>query len=120
MRDFARGHTQNDRGPGSGPIAGFALELLVAVARTRSKRCDQNGGEDFVLGKRCHVRAVEKVHGLDLARALGALQFKGGIQRHSDGRMVIARVAVRDVAADGAAVAHLRIGDQQCRFGQQR
>ena len=102
-----------------GPIAGFALELLVAVARASSKGRDQDGSQDFVFGQRGHIGAVGKVHRFDLARALGALQFKSGIQRHGDGRMVIARVAVGNIAADGAAVAHLRIGDQQRRFGQQ-
>jgi hypothetical protein len=34
--------------------------------------------------------------------------------------VVVGRVAVGDVAADGAAVAHLRVGDQPGRLAQQR
>ena len=34
--------------------------------------------------------------------------------------MIVGRIAVRDVAADGAAIADLRVRDHMRRFGQKR
>ena len=119
MADDAARHAQDHGRAGSSPVAGFPLELLVGVAGAGSEGRDQDGGEDFVFSQRGHVGAVEKVYRLDLARALGALQLKGGIQGHGNCGVVVARVAMGDVAANGAAVANLRVSDQQRRFDQQ-
>ena len=45
---------------------------------------------------------------------------RSGVQRQHQRRVVVGGVAVRDVAAHGAAVAHLRVGDPAGAFHQQR
>ena len=58
--------------------------------------------------------------GLDHALALRARQHERRVQREHQRRVVVARIAVRDVAADRALVAHLRIGDPARALDQQR
>ncbi len=48
------------------------------------------------------------------------MQHVAGTKRHHDRRVVVARIAVGAVAADGAAVTHLRIGDLRRGFRQDR
>ena len=70
-------------------------------------------GDDLVAAERGLEHAGEEVVGRDLA-LVGA---HGGPQRQQRARIVGGRVVVADRAADGAAVAHLRVADQ---LGQRR
>ena len=55
-----------------------------------------------------------------VALAVGPLRDERGAEGQQDGRQVGGRVAVGDRAADGAAVAHLRVADLAGGVGEQR
>jgi hypothetical protein len=63
---------------------------------------------------------LEEVAGLHCAPAALALDVDLGVERHQDGGVVGRRIGVRQAAADGAAVAHLRVADRRGRFRERR
>mmetsp|Transcript_25819 Transcript_25819/g.46880 ORF Transcript_25819/g.46880 Transcript_25819/m.46880 type:complete len:267 (+) Transcript_25819:950-1750(+) len=118
--DLATVHSHHDSRAGGGPVTRLALELFVGVTSFRGESRHADLGEDFIFGHVGHVGAEEEAVGLDHALTLGPFEHQGGVQRNGNRRMVVARVAVGDVAADGAAIAHLRVCDQSGRLGQDR
>ena len=118
--DLVRGHAHHHGGAGRGPVARLALELLVGPTGAWREGRDADLTQDLVFREVGQVGAEEKFVGLHAAAALRALQHQRGVERDGDGGMIVAGVAVRDVAADGAAVAHLRVTDELGRVGQQR
>ena len=115
---FAQGQLNGRRRRGE--VADLAFELLVGITATRGGGRNAHLGEDFIGLHRRLERAEIKVLGRHHPFLLRAAQHQRRAQRQHHGRMIVARVAVGNVTADGAAVAHLRIGDQARGFGNQR
>ena len=119
-RDLAAGHGEHDGGGGGGVVADLALEFFVGVAVAGRRHGNRDRGEDFAGLERGEIGALVELARRDVARAGLAFEAVARAQRHHQRRHVVAGIAVGDIAADGAAVAHLRIGDQQRRLVQDR
>ena len=113
-------HAQRDGGGRGGEVADLALQLGVAIAGPRRGHRNADLGHDFVRLHQRVVGADEETVGRNDALARRRTQHERRAQRQHQRRMVVARIAVRDVAADRALVAHLRIGDQPRALDQQR
>ena len=87
------------------PAAGIGMRIWVRISFSAELR---------------RVQAEEVAVGLDHALALGPVEHERGVQRQHQRGLVVRRIAVRDVAADGSLVAHLRIGDPAGALDQQR
>lgn len=120
MADGVAALAQHHRAARGGPVAGFALELFVGPADALRKRRHTDRDHDLGLLEQRHVGAEEKAVGRHGAAAVRAFEHEFGVADQRERRVVIARVAVGNVTADGAAVAHLRVGDQLGGFCQQR
>src|SRR3546814_18754285 len=75
---------------------------------------------NFTLLQLGEEGTLVEVARLDDARAAPAAQQVGGIQALHDRGHVVGGIAVRQVAADAAEVAHLRIGEEGRRLLQDR
>jgi hypothetical protein len=98
---------------GHGVARGGVGELGVAGALGR---LEADGRDDLVVGERGLEHAGEVVVGRDLA----LVGDDGGLERQQCCRIVGGRVVVGDGAADGAAVAHMRVADMGGELGQRR
>jgi hypothetical protein len=85
---------------------GLAGEILAQHRRAVGQR-----------GRECRAIAIARA---DRPLARGPAHEKLGAERQHHRRHVVAGVAVRDIAADRAAVTHLRVGDLQRRLAQDR
>ncbi len=103
------GHEHPDSG-----VAGRRIGQLHIAGRLRDPEAE--AGEDLALSERGLEQPEEEIVGGDLA--LAGLQ--DGAQRHHRRRIVGRRVGVGDRAADGPAVAHLRIADAIGQAGEGR
>ena len=83
-------------------------------------RVEGDRGEDLVVAAGGHVGRFVVVPRRDLAVALGAREVQRRAERLHQARHVVARVSVRDVAAHGAHVAHLRVRDLERGLAQDR
>ena len=119
MGDGVAALAHDDRATGRGPVACLALELFVGPAGALCKSRHADGDHDFGFFEQGHVGTQEEAVGSHGAAAVRAFKHELGVAHQRQGRVVIARVAVGDVPADGAAVAHLGVGDQLGGFGQQ-
>ncbi len=95
------------------------LELEVRRARAVEHR-HLDRGEDLALAHRRGEQVDEELARLDRALPLLRLQVQRRVERLDHRRQVGAGVGVGEVAADGAAVAHLRIADLGRRLGHDR
>src|SRR3569833_4207373 len=111
---------QLHRGGGCGEIAGFAFKLAMGGAAAVGHRRDANLGEEFVGRKIGVIEAVEEMLRGYQPFAARNLQHEGRVDGAHHRRMIDAGIAVSDVAAEGAAIAYLRIGYLFGGFGQQR
>ena len=75
-------------------------------------------GEDLAGLEGGVVGALVELGRGDLALAARTFELVARPERQHQRRHVVARIAVGDIAADGAAIAHLRIGDQVGRLLQ--
>ena len=114
------GHRQHDRRRRGGVVADLALQLFIGVAGTCGRCRNRNRGQDFAGLERRKIGALIKLARRDLAGATGPFEPVARAQRHHQRRHVVAGIAIGDIAADGAHVAHLRIGDQKRGFVQDR
>ena len=112
---------RQDHGRGRGRvITDLALLFHISPAVTGPRHGNADLGQDLVLSKRGEEGGLVERPGGDFPRASRPLGAVAGIQRLHDGRHVVARIAVGDVAPDGAAVTDLGIGDHQGRLAQDR
>ena len=116
--DLAAGHGEDDRGGGGGVVADLAFELLVGVAVTGGRHGNRDRGQDFAGLKSREIGALIEFGSRDVAGAGGAFEPVARAERHHQRRHVVAGIAIGDIAADRAHVAHLRIGDQKRRLMQ--
>ena len=110
-----------DRGhPDDGPVLGPPVELLERPARPVHLRHPDLG--QHLVGLQGRLQEADGRSRWPAMRRspLGPHQREGGTQGQAGGRQIRRRVAVGDRAADGAAVAHLRIPDLAGDVGQQR
>ena len=105
-------------GGGGGVVADLALLFLVSVASGGRGEADR--GQHLAVVARCHVGGFVKVARLHLPLAIRPDQREAGVEALHQARHVVARIAIGDIAADGAHVAHLRIGDLQRRLPHDR
>ena len=126
---------------GVGPMLTSATPVRVARARRRSRRWpslarrrlnfwnDQPGAlhlwnadlDDHLVGcERGLEEADEEVGRSDLAPAARSLHHDRGVQRKDGGGQVGCGIAVRERAADRAAVADLGVADERRRVPQER
>ena len=120
LSDLAARHGQHHRGRGGGVVADLALQLFVGVAVTGGGHGNRTRGQEFAGLERGEIGALVELGGRDVAGAAGAFEPVARAERHHQRRHVVAGIAIGDIAADGAAVAHLRIGDQKRGFVQDR
>ena len=107
------------RGGGDRPVAGAALDLLVRAARSGA-HAEPDLGEDLARLHRRHVRAdVEVLHAHD-ALAFGSADHDLGLDGGAHGRQVLGGIGLAERAADGAAVAHDRVGDHVLGVAEDR
>ena len=111
---------QYDGGRRDGIIADFALDFPIGHGGAIGRGRDTNLDQKLVGFEGSRVDPFVKIRRGDSSRAFAAPQLIGRTERHHDGRIVVARIPVGAVSADGAAVAHLRIADLGRRFGQDR
>src|SRR6185436_2749015 len=98
----------------------LALELHVRAAGFRRRRRNSDLGQDLVLAEgRLEETREERV---DRDRPLALLpgRHDDRADREHRGRMIVRRVAMRQVPADGREVAHDRVGDDTSRVGEDR
>ena len=119
-RDLAARHGQHHGGRGGGVVADLALQLLIGVAVAGGRCRNRDRGQDFAGLERGEIGALIELGRRDVAGAAGPFEPVARAQRHHQRRHVVAGIAIGDIAADGAQVAHLRIGDQQRGFVQDR
>ena len=89
----------------------LALELEVRAARARRRDRDADLGEDLVRPERGAEQPEEELLDRDHPLALRSGGHHLRAEREHRGRVVVARVAVGQVAADRRHVAHQRVGD---------
>src|SRR3569623_632146 len=111
---------QLHRGGGGGEVAGLAFELAIGGTAAFGHRRYANLGEEFVGRKFGVIEAVEEMLRGYQPFAARTLQHEGRVDGDHHRRVIVARIAVSDVAAEGAAIAHLRVGYLFGGFGQQR
>ena len=78
------------------------------------------GGDDLARLQRGEIGALVEVARRDAALAALAGDLIGRVEAHHHRRHVVAGIAVGDIAAERAEIAHLRVGDQQRRLAQDR
>ena len=120
VADFAAAHGQHDGGGGGRVVADLALELFVGVAVSGRRHRNADGGEHVAGFQRGEIGALVEFARRDAAFAAFAHDVIGGAKAHHHRRHVVAGIAVGDVAAERAEIAHLRIGDLQRGFAQDR
>ena len=79
---------------------------------------DGDRGQEFARFKRGEIGALVELSCGDFACAGRAFEPVARAQGHHQRRHVVAGIAIGDIAADGAAVAYLGIGDQKYGFVQ--
>ena len=118
--DLAAGHGEHDGGGGGGIVADLALELLVGVAVAGGRHRNADGREHVAGLERGEIGALIEVARRDPAFAALARDVIAGAEAHHHRRHVVAGIAIGDIAADRADIAHLRIGDLQRGLAQER
>ncbi len=111
---------QDHRRGGGGVVPDLAFLLLVGAAVAGRRGLETDRGEDLPVIAGGGERALVVLARRALAPPAGAFQHVARVERHQDGRQVVARIAVGGVAPDGAEVADLRIGDLQRGLAQDR
>src|SRR5262249_43199539 len=96
---------------GRGEVADLALELQVRAAAARGGQRDPDLDEDLVGLQAGLERPGEERPDGDPPFALRADRDDFGADRQPRRRMVVGRIAVGQVAADGGKVAYHRVGD---------
>ena len=119
-RDLAAAHGQHHGRGGGGVIADLALELFVSRAVTGRRHRDAHRGEHVARFQRGEIGALVKFARGDAPFAAFAGDVIGGVKAQHHRRHVVAGIAVGDIAAERADIAHLRIGDLQRGLAQQR
>ena len=111
-------HREGHGGRRDGVVTDLALYLLIGHADALGRGRDTDLGQQFVLRPRGREDRVVEFPCGDPPFASLAPQHVACIEGHHDRRIVVSRISVGAVAADGAAVPHLRIGDLGRRFRQ--
>src|SRR5688500_13867803 len=78
-----------------------------------------NGGDNLARTERGIIGALIKIPGGYLSLPAFPNHLVAGTQAHHNGRHIVARIAVRHIAAERTHVTHLRIGDQKARLPQE-
>ena len=78
------------------------------------------GGQDLARLQRGEIGALVELARRDAPLAALAGDLIGGAEAQHDGRHVVAGIAVGDIAAERADIAHLRVGDHQRGLAQDR
>ena len=101
---------QAHRDAGHGEAGGARRSFLISgfvVAGHRHFYCR----DDLVRLEHAHQQAEKKIVALDPALAAGTEYSDLGIEGDDSCRPIAGRIGMGDAAADGAAVAHLDVGD---------
>ncbi len=116
----AASHGQ-DHGRGRGRVvADLALHLGVGVAVALRRHRYPDPGQDLARLQPGRERALVEIPGGDPAVAVRPVEHIGGAQALHDRRHVVARIAAGAVAAEGADVADLRVGNLERGLAQDR
>ena len=118
--DLAALNGQHDGRGGGGVIADLALQLFISVAVTGGRHGNADRGQDVARLQRGEIGALVEIARRDAAFAAFAGDVIGRVQAHHHRRHVVAGIAIGDIAAQRAEIAHLRIGDEQRGFAQDR
>ena len=112
-REAHAGRVLRHHDPGEGVARRLLLELGVAgLFRHREAHAE----DQLVVLEGGFEHPGEEIVGGDAA----AVGVDGGAEPENHGRIVGRRIVVGDRAADGAAIAHLRIADVARQIGQRR
>ena len=112
---LAASHFEDDGSGGGRIVADLALQLLIGIAVTGGRRRKAHSRQHFARLERGEKRPPVEVARRDLAAPCVLSRTIGRIEALHQRRHVIAGIAAADIAADRAAIAHLRIGDLQSR-----
>ncbi len=113
-------HRERDGGGRRREIADLALQLRVAVAGAGRRHGDADLRHDLVGLQQRVVGADEEAVGRHDPLARAASEHERRAERQHQRRVIVAGVAVGNVAADRSLVAHLRIGNEPRALDQQR
>src|SRR5262249_27252177 len=94
-----------------GKVANLSLELQISAATSR-RRCRNPDFGQYLLGlERGGEQAGEEIFDADLSLAFWTSSNDSGAEREHRGRVIVGRIAVREIATDRRLAAHERIRD---------
>ena len=103
-----------------GEVAAPARHFQKAGAGIGRRDRQFDFGQHLIRLERGGQRADKEIARLDPAFAAHRLRVQTAAEREHDRRHFGSRIGMREIAADGAAIADLRMRDDRQRFGDER